>query len=150
MACLPIGKNSALAHRPASALSTAGVLLGDGPSSKVKTTSPSRRKSYALKCSNPKPGPRCIDFHDACDAERVRIVWTYSSSCGRRDYSCSRSDAFAALFCAQAALVARDIEIAIAQTVATRIRSIRPEGRLWRAGAEIRSRCSVPPLLVSF
>src|SRR5262249_3782835 len=36
---------------------TACVLRGHGPSSNVKTTSPSRRKSCDLKCSKPKPGP---------------------------------------------------------------------------------------------
>jgi hypothetical protein len=36
----------------ASAASTAGVFFGHGPSSKVSTTSPSRKKSWLLKCLN--------------------------------------------------------------------------------------------------
>jgi hypothetical protein len=57
VACLPISKKVAFRHSSVSALSTAGVFPGQGPSSKVKTTSLSRRKSYCLKCSKPKPGP---------------------------------------------------------------------------------------------
>jgi hypothetical protein len=37
-------------HSSASAFSTAGVLSGHGPSSKVSTTSLSLRKSSCLKC----------------------------------------------------------------------------------------------------
>src|SRR5262245_47479154 len=44
----------------ARAASTAGVLLGHGPSSKVSTTSPGFRKSWLLKCSKPKPGPPVV------------------------------------------------------------------------------------------
>src|ERR1700760_1406346 len=47
-------------HPSASALSTAGVLTGHGPSSKVSTTSLSARKSNCLKCSKPKPGPPVV------------------------------------------------------------------------------------------
>ena len=36
---------------------TAPFELAQGPSSKVRTTSLSRRKSYCLKCSKPNPGP---------------------------------------------------------------------------------------------
>src|SRR6478735_6111099 len=39
-----------------------GVLPGQGPSSKVKTTSLSRKKSYCLKCSKPKPGPPVVSI----------------------------------------------------------------------------------------
>src|ERR1700730_5979804 len=60
MACLPIGKNVALTQCEASAASTAGVLLGHGPSSKVSTTSLARRKSCSLKCSKPNPGPPVV------------------------------------------------------------------------------------------
>src|SRR5207249_1663493 len=60
VACLPIGKNVALTHCAASAASTAGVLFGHGPSSKVSTTSLGRRKSCSLKCSKPKPGPPVV------------------------------------------------------------------------------------------
>src|SRR5258708_13470337 len=42
--------------------STAGVFFGQGPSSKVSPTSPSRRKSWLLKCSNPKPGPPVVSI----------------------------------------------------------------------------------------
>src|SRR5436309_12100239 len=62
MECFPIGKNTALVHCAASAASTAGVFRGQGPSSKVSTTSPSRRKSWLLKCSNPKPGPPVVSI----------------------------------------------------------------------------------------
>jgi hypothetical protein len=55
VACSPISKNVAFRHSSANALSTAGVLPGQGPSSNVKTTSLSRKKSYCLKCSKPKP-----------------------------------------------------------------------------------------------
>src|ERR1700750_2052193 len=47
-------------HSSDSALSTAGVLPGHGPSSKVSTTSLSVRKSSCLKCSKPKPGPPVV------------------------------------------------------------------------------------------
>src|SRR5215203_3896002 len=49
-------KNVALTHSSPSALTTA-VVDGHGPSSKVRTTSLSRRKSCWRKCSKPKPGP---------------------------------------------------------------------------------------------
>src|SRR6266478_4110456 len=62
MACRPIGKKMALVQCAASAASTAGVFFGQGPSSKVSTTSPSRRKSWLLKCSNPKPGPPVVSI----------------------------------------------------------------------------------------
>src|SRR5262245_51215523 len=52
-----MGKKIALVQCAASAASTGCVFLGHGPSSKVSTTSPSCRKSWLLKCSNPKPGP---------------------------------------------------------------------------------------------
>src|SRR5277367_4223889 len=55
-----MAKNTALVHSSASALSTAGVLPGQGPSSKVSTTSLSARKSSCLKCSKPKPGPPVV------------------------------------------------------------------------------------------
>src|SRR4029450_11768409 len=61
-ACRPIGKKIALVQCAASAASTAGVFLGHGPSSKVSTTSPSRRKSWVLKCSKPKPGPPVVSI----------------------------------------------------------------------------------------
>src|SRR4051812_44840557 len=49
-------------HSSASALRTAGVLTGHGPSSKVSTTSLSRRKSSCLKCSKPNPGPPVVSI----------------------------------------------------------------------------------------
>src|SRR5262245_10947167 len=52
----------ALVQCAASAASTAGVFFGQGPSSKVSTTSPSRRKSWLLKCSKPKPGPPVVSI----------------------------------------------------------------------------------------
>jgi hypothetical protein len=58
----PISKNVAFRQLSASALSTAGVLSGHGPSSKVSTTSFGRKKSYCLKCSKPKPGPPVVSI----------------------------------------------------------------------------------------
>src|SRR5437867_10799114 len=52
----------ALVQCAASAASTACVFFGQGPSSKVSTTSPSRRKSWVLKCSKPKPGPPVVSI----------------------------------------------------------------------------------------
>src|SRR5882757_547480 len=52
-------------HSSASALSTAGVLTGHGPSSNVSTTSLSPRKSSCLKCSKPKPGPPVVSISTA-------------------------------------------------------------------------------------
>src|SRR5437868_5096730 len=49
-------------HSSSSALSTAGVLPGHGPSSKVSTTSLSVRKSICLKCSKPNPGPPVVSI----------------------------------------------------------------------------------------
>src|SRR5262245_34144900 len=57
-----MGKKIALVQCAARAASTAGVFFGQGPSSKVSTTSPSRRKSWLLKCSNPKPGPPVVSI----------------------------------------------------------------------------------------
>src|SRR3979409_160604 len=62
VACRPIGKKIALVQCAASAASTAGVFFGQGPSSKVSTTSPSRRESWVLKCSKPKPGPPVVSI----------------------------------------------------------------------------------------
>jgi len=56
------GEEDRLGACAASAASTAGVFFGQGPSSKVSTTSPSRRKSWLLKCSNPKPGPPVVSI----------------------------------------------------------------------------------------
>src|SRR5438105_7829894 len=49
-------------HSSASVFSTEGVFTGHGPSSKVRTTSLSRRKSSSLKCSKPKPGPPVVSI----------------------------------------------------------------------------------------
>src|SRR6516162_8654787 len=57
-----MGKKIALVQFAASACSTAGVFFGQGPSSKVSTISPSRRKSWALKCSKPNPGPPVVSI----------------------------------------------------------------------------------------
>src|SRR3954466_5113467 len=55
-------KKMPVVHSSASAFSTAGVLLSQGPSSKVSTTSFSFRKSSSLKCSKPKPGPPVVSI----------------------------------------------------------------------------------------
>src|SRR5205809_7977707 len=55
-------KKMPVVHSSASAFNTAGVLIGQGPSSKVSTTSLSRRKSSCLKCSKPKPGPPVVSI----------------------------------------------------------------------------------------
>src|ERR1700723_130876 len=62
VACSPISKKVALEQLSVSALSTIGVFSGHGPSSKVSTTSFSRRKSYCLKCSKPNPGPPVVSI----------------------------------------------------------------------------------------
>src|SRR5215468_7196024 len=49
-------------HSFSSVFRTDGVLTGHGPSSKVSTTSLSRRKSSSLKCSKPKPGPPVVSI----------------------------------------------------------------------------------------
>src|SRR3954454_14257102 len=54
-------------HSSASVLRTDGVLTGHGPSSKVSTTSLSRRKSSCLKCSKPKPGPPVVSISTVRD-----------------------------------------------------------------------------------
>ena len=43
-------------------LDHAAVVFSHGPSSKVRTTSLSRRKSCCLKCSKPKPGPPVVSI----------------------------------------------------------------------------------------
>src|SRR6516165_12794044 len=55
-----MGKKIALVQCAARAASTASVFFGHGPSSKVSTISPSRRKSKLLNCSNPKPAPPVV------------------------------------------------------------------------------------------
>src|SRR5215211_4445326 len=57
-----MGKKVARTQWSASAFSTAGVLPCQGPSSNVSTTSPARRKSCILKCSQPKPGPPVVSI----------------------------------------------------------------------------------------
>src|SRR5258708_31018301 len=59
---MQIGKNTALVHSSASALSTKGVFTGQGPSSKVSTISLSAKKSSCLKCAKPKPGPPVVSI----------------------------------------------------------------------------------------
>src|ERR1700738_5401949 len=60
-----MGKKIALVQFAASAANTAGVFFGQGPSSKVSTISPPRRKSWALKCSKPNPGPPVVSISTA-------------------------------------------------------------------------------------
>src|SRR5689334_4326314 len=57
-----MGKKTPVVHSSASDFSTEGVLSGHGPSSKVSTTSLSRRKSSCLKCSKPNPGPPVVSI----------------------------------------------------------------------------------------
>src|SRR3974390_423958 len=57
-----MGKKIALVQWAANAVSTVGVFFGHGPSSNMSTTSPSRRKSYTLNCSKPKPGPPAVSI----------------------------------------------------------------------------------------
>src|SRR5262245_58485567 len=56
-----MAKNVARTHSSARALTTA-LVVGQGPSSKVRTTSLSRRKSCCLKCSKPNPGPPLVSI----------------------------------------------------------------------------------------
>src|SRR5258707_14853327 len=55
-------KKIPVVHCSASDFSTDGVFSVHGPSSKVSTTSWSRRKSWVLKCSKPKPGPPVVSI----------------------------------------------------------------------------------------
>src|SRR5436190_20472264 len=55
-------KKMPVVHSSASVFKTEGVFTGHGPSSKVSTTSLSRRKSSSLKCSKPKPGPPVVSI----------------------------------------------------------------------------------------
>ena len=95
MALRPIEKKMAFTHSSAKACSTIGV-VGQGPSSKVSTTSPGCRKSYILKCSKPKPGPAGgVDFDHARHAECVRILAgrikdSCCGGCGRDGGGCDR------------------------------------------------------------
>ena len=74
-ACLPIGKNTALVHWSASALSTAGVCPGHGPSSNVRTTSWSLQEIVGLEMLEAEAGAAGgVNLDDARNAERVRIV----------------------------------------------------------------------------
>src|SRR5258707_10596414 len=57
-----MGKKIPVVHSSANVFSTDGVLTVHGPSSKVITTSWSRRKSSCLKCSKPKPGPPVVSI----------------------------------------------------------------------------------------
>lgn len=92
-------ENRLCASLRASALSTAGVLFGHGPSSKVSTTSLSRRKSCILKCSKPKPGPPVVSISTVRAmpmASRVGARGLCGSRggrrrrCGRRLFRCAR------------------------------------------------------------
>jgi len=67
VACSPISKNVALMQLAFSAFNTIGVFSGHGPSSKVSTTSLSRRKSYCLKCSVPNAGPPVVSISTTRD-----------------------------------------------------------------------------------
>src|SRR6516165_11655150 len=67
VACSPISKNVALMQLSLSAFNTITVFLGQGPSSKVSTTSLSRRKSYCLKCSVPNAGPPVVSISTTRD-----------------------------------------------------------------------------------
>jgi hypothetical protein len=58
----PTSKKVALRHSSARALSTDSVLPGQGPSSNVKTTSLSRRKSFPLRCWAPNSGPPVVSI----------------------------------------------------------------------------------------
>jgi integrase len=62
LAFSPISKNVALRHSSWSALSTATVLTGRGPSSNVKTTSLSWRKSCPFRCCKPNSGPTVVSI----------------------------------------------------------------------------------------
>src|SRR5262249_2981726 len=90
-----MGKKIALVQCAASAASTAGVFFGQGPSSKVSTTSPSRKKSWLLKCSKPKPGPPVVSIsttraipkalgllHDVGMAEGTGAAWGGGAGAG--------------------------------------------------------------------
>src|SRR5258706_8888991 len=71
VACRPIGKKIALVQCAASAASTFNVFFGQGPSSNVSTTSPSRRKSWVLKSSDPKAGPPVVSISTVREIPRA-------------------------------------------------------------------------------
>src|SRR6202012_5321859 len=83
VACSPISKNVALEQLSVSALSTIGVFSGHGPSSKVSTTSFSRRKSYCLKCSVPKAGPPVVSIWTTRDMPSASGLWHSGSVVGQ-------------------------------------------------------------------
>ena len=86
MVCRPIGKNKALVHSSASALSTVGV-VGHGPSSNVSTTSWSVRKSNCLYCRKPKPGPPVASM------TTVRLMPSSSGLAQAADFGCAATAA---------------------------------------------------------
>ena len=85
VACLPISKKVAFRHSSVSALSTAGV-LGQGPSSKVSTTSLSWRKSYCLKCWKPNWPAGGVDLDNPREAHATGALALWDGAGGRRGY----------------------------------------------------------------
>src|ERR1700754_4266757 len=80
-------------HSSASAFNTAGVFSGHGPSSKVSTTSLSRRKSSCLKCSKPKPGPPVVSISTVRPTPSAPgVLHTARAGCG----GCAEAGAAAA------------------------------------------------------
>src|SRR6476659_7937701 len=108
---MPIGKKMALVQCAWSAASTAGVFLGHGPSSKVSTTSPSRRKSWLLKCSKPKPGPPVVSISTTRETPKaLGLLHEVGMAAGIGDAGATATGAAAALSAALPATVATDPE----------------------------------------
>jgi hypothetical protein len=83
-----------------SALSTIGVFAGQGPSSKVRATSLSRRKSYCLKCSVPNAGPPVVSISMTHESPSASGLLQAANGVGP---GAGKADAIAiVLFCATA------------------------------------------------
>src|SRR5581483_3376029 len=122
-ACLPIGKNVAFTQCCARASSTARVLPGQGPSSKVSTTSFSTRKSYCLYCSKPNPGPPVVS---------ISTVRARPSALG---LFAQAPVPWAAAGTTDAASATHDNVIALAQSIATPVRNRNESRFAQRCGA---------------
>src|SRR5215471_4428148 len=124
-----MGKKVALVQWSASALSTAGVLPCQGPSSKVSTTSPARRKSCILKCSQPKPGPPVVSTSTTRATPRALGLPAHAGAAAAGGGAAASVGAGAGegagRVCAQAVpRIPRDMETKTAVALATRMEGL--------------------------
>src|SRR5215472_3709733 len=127
-----MGKKIALVQCAASAASTAGVFFGQGPSSKVSTTSPSRRKSWLLKCSNPKPGPPVVSISTTREIPKaLGLLHEVGMAAGIGDAGATATGAAAVLSAALSATVTTDPGARPSVGVAWGARASPPESRLF-------------------